>query len=366
MKIIAAVVSERGAPWHFEEVELADPACDEVIVRVVATGVCQTDVHGRDAYRTANFPCVFGHEGAGIVERIGTTVKKVRPGDPVIMVSPACGDCPSCNQRLPGYCIHSRKLKFSGLLRRGTTPFQWQGGPLYGAFFQQSSFATHSLATEANVVKVPADLPLDKLAAFPCGVNTGAGAVMNVLKPRAGQSFVVFGCGTVGLSGLMIAKLAGCNPIIAIDLHEPRLAFAREFGATHTINAAEGDVTAKIKTLTDGLGVDLAFEAAGDPRALRQAVDSLALLGTCCLAGSARPGTEVSLEMTHLQFGRTIRGCVQGDNMPDEFFPKLFALYRDGKLPIDKLITYYDWTDVNRATDDMVAGRTIKAVLRVS
>ena len=112
--------------------------------------------------------------------------------------------------------------------------------------------------------------------------------------------------------------------------------------------------------------MDLAFEAAGDPRALRQAVDSLALLGTCCLAGSARPGTEVSLEMTHLQFGRTIRGCVQGDNMPDEFFPKLFALYRDGKLPIDKLITYYDWTDVNRATDDMVAGRTIKAVLRVS
>jgi aryl-alcohol dehydrogenase len=366
MQITAAVIPERGARWQLEQVELADPGPDEVIVRVVATGICQTDVHGRDAYYNNPFPLVVGHEGVGFIDRVGSAVRKVRVGDPVLMHSPACGDCSSCNARLPGYCLHSRKIKFSGLLRNGNAPFRWQGKPLHGGFFQQSSFATHALATETNVVKVPVDLALDKLAAFPCGVNTGAGAVMNVLKPKAGQSFAVFGCGTVGLSGLMIAKLAGCNPIIAIDLHESRLHLAREFGATHTINAADGNATAKILEFTGGRGADCVFEAVGDPRALRQAVDSTAMLGTCCLAGSARPGVEASLEMNKVQFGRAIRGCVQGDNMPDEFFPKLFDLYRDGKLPIDKLITYYDWKDVNRAADDMVAGRTIKAVLRVA
>jgi aryl-alcohol dehydrogenase len=365
MQIRAAIVAEKGGVFQIETVELAEPAADEVIVRVVASGVCQTDVHGRDAYYGTPFPCVFGHEGAGVVERVGSAVRKVRPGDPVIMVSPGCGACGPCGAKLPGYCVHARRIKFSGLLRSGAAPLRRGSEAVHGAFFQQSSFATHSLALESNVVKVPAHLPLEQLAAFPCGVNTGAGAVMNVLRPRAGQSFVVFGAGSVGLAGLMAAKLAGCAPIVAVDLHAGRLALARELGATHAIDARSEDVVVRIKALTGGLGADHVLEAAGDPRAFRQAVDALALVGTCCLAGSARPGTEVTFEMFQIQNGRTVRGCIQGDSDPDAFFPRLFALFEAGKLPVDRLITYYDFADIDRAAADMVGGRTVKAVLRM-
>lgn len=365
MRITAAVVAEQGGRFELREVELAEPAADEVIVRVAATGVCQTDVHARDAYYGTPFPAVFGHEGAGVVERIGAGVRKVKPGDRVIMVSPGCGACENCDARLPGYCVHARRIKFSGLLRSGAAPMRWQGRPLAGAFFQQSSFATRALALESNVVHAPAELPFETLAAFPCGVNTGAGAVANVMKPRAGQSFALFGAGTVGLAGLAIAAIAGCAPIIAVDLHEARLALARGFGATHTVDASREDAVASIKAITGGRGVDHALEAAGDPRAFRQALDATALLGTVVLVGSARPGTEVGFEMFQIQNGRTVRGCIQGDSDPDAFFPYLFDLARTGRLPIERLVTTYPFAEIDTAIADMVTGRTVKAVLRM-
>jgi aryl-alcohol dehydrogenase len=365
VRIRAALAPERGARFRLETLELAEPAADELIVRVAATGVCQTDVHARDDYFGIPFPAVFGHEGAGVVERVGAAVRRVAAGDRVVMVSPACGTCDACARKLPGYCASARRIKFGGRLRDGRSPFHKEGSPVSGGFFQQSSFATHALATEGNVVKLPDDLPLEVAAAFACGVNTGAGAVLNALRPEAGSAFAVFGAGSVGLAGLMAARIAGCGTLIAVDLHESRLALARQLGASICINAAAQDAVARIKEVTEGRGVQYSLEAAGDPHALRQAVNVLAPLGVCCLVGSARAGVDAALEMPVLQHGRTVRGCIQGDAAPEEFFPRLFAHYREGRLPVDRLIRYYDFADINQALDDAVSGRTVKAVLRI-
>jgi aryl-alcohol dehydrogenase len=371
VQIRAALVPEKGAAFKLEALELADPAPDELIVRVAASGVCQTDLHARDDYFGMPFPCVFGHEGAGVVESVGNRVAGLAPGDRVVMVSPACGACEACRLELPGYCSSARGIKFGGRLRDGRAPFRYADArrgdaPVYGAFFQQSSFATHSLATQANVVKLPDDLPLEVAAAFACGVNTGAGAVLNVLRPRPGSSLAVFGVGAVGLAAVMAARIAGCTKILAVDLHENRLALAQELGATHAFNAAAEKPVEGIRRATGGAGVDCSLEAAGQPLALRQAVDCLAALGVCCLVGSARKGVEAALEMAQLQQGRTLRGCIQGDAPPGEFLPRLFQYHRAGRLPVERLISFYDLHDINRAVADAASGKVVKAVLRIA
>ncbi|HEV2432355.1 MAG TPA: NAD(P)-dependent alcohol dehydrogenase [Burkholderiales bacterium] len=354
MQVTAALVEGARDPFRLETLELADPGADELIVRVVASGICQTDVHGRDDYFGIPFPCVFGHEGAGVVEQTGSAVTKVRRGDRVVMVSPSCGSCAACRRGLPGYCAAARKIKFSGRLRDGREPFRRGSTSVFGAFFQQSSFATHALATEGNVVRLPDGLPLEVAAAFACGLNTGVGAVLNVLKPQPGSSVAVFGAGSVGLAAVMAARIAGCATIFAVDLHDNRLELARELGATHVSREKPPQL------------FDFTLEAAGSPQALRDAVDCLAPLGTCCLVGSARKGTEARLEMAQLQHGRTVRGCIQGDAPPDEFFPRLFEHWRAGKLPVEQLIAYYDLAEVNRAVADSLSGKTVKPVLRIS
>jgi aryl-alcohol dehydrogenase len=196
-------------------------------------------------------------------------------------------------------------------------------------------------------------------------VNTGAGAVMNVLKPRPGDSYVAFGTGTVGFAGLLAAKLAGCDPIIAVDLFDERLALAHSLGATHTVNAKDPKLVDVVRRLAGGRGAQFCLEAAGFPEALRAAVEVLAPRGTACLVGSARTGVEVSLEMRTLQRGRMVRGCVQGDSDVQSFLPRLIALYRDGKLPIERLVRHYPQAAINDAVADMLAGTTIKAVLQI-
>jgi aryl-alcohol dehydrogenase len=365
IEITAAVVHERGGPFHIERVELAGPEAGEVLVRVAASGICQTDVHARDGYFPIQYPAVYGHEGAGIVERTGPGVQKVKPGDCVIMAFPSCGTCVYCTNGKPAYCLEAFRLKQFGTRADGSTVMTLKGAPVFSCFFQQSSFATFALTTERNVVKVPEDVPLDLLAAFPCGINTGAGAVLNVLRPQPGDGFAVFGTGTVGLVGLMAARIAGCEPIIAVDLHPNRLALARSLGAAHTIDAARSDPVAEIRNLTGGLGVRASLEAAGSPQALRQALDCLQPLGTCCLVGSSRKGTEVKFDMNHLQHGCTVRGCIQGDSIPEQFIPHLIDLYRAGRLPVERLVTFYDFANINQAVADSIAGKTIKPVLRM-
>src|ERR1700744_394906 len=232
MQIKAAVVRERSAPFAIETVELCEPRPDEVIVRVVASGMCQTDLHGRDGYYDGSpYPAVYGHEGAGVIHAVGSAVRTLSPGDHVVMSYPWCGTCANCAQDRRSYCVHGRALKSKGTRADGSTLLAKDGAPVYSAFFQQSSFGTFALTQERYTVKVRDDAPLELLGPLACSGQTGAGAGFNALKPNAGESIAVFGVGAVGLSALLAAKILGCAPIVAVDIHAPRLALARELGA---------------------------------------------------------------------------------------------------------------------------------------
>lgn len=365
MKITAAVVHERSGPFTIEELDLCDPRSDELLVEVVASGMCATDLHGRDAYYPTKFPKVFGHEGAGIVRAVGGAVTKFKPGDHVLMAYPWCGECPNCKAHRQSYCLHAFDLKMNGTRADGSILHSKKGKPVYSAFFQQSSFGNFTIANERFAVKVRNEAPIEHVCALACGGQTGAGAVLNVMKPRSGDSFVVFGIGTVGLSGLMAAKISGCDPIIAVDVHEHRLKLARELGATHTINhSGSNDVVAEIKNVT-GIGSRYTLETSALPAVFREAVESLMPAGMCVLLGSARKGTEVTLEMPFVQNGREVRGVIQGDSVPQEFIPVLVDHILAGRFPVDRLITFYPLADINHAAAESASGKTIKPVLRM-
>ena len=365
MKITAAVVHERSGPFTVEQLELCDPRADELLVEVVASGMCATDLHGRDAYYPTKFPKVFGHEGAGIVRAVGKDVTGFKPGDHVVMAYPWCGACPNCQTQRQSYCLHAFDLKMNGTRADGSTLHSKDGKPVYSAFFQQSSFGTFTIANERFAVKVHNDAPIEHVCALACGGQTGAGAVLNVMRPRPGQSFAVFGVGSVGLSALMAAKIAGCDPIIAIDVHGHRLALARELGATYIIDHSNRtDVVGDIRKIT-GLGARYTVETSALPSVFREAVDCLMPAGTCVLLGSARKGTEVSFETPFLQNGRTVRGVIQGDSVPKEFIPLLVTHIMTGHFPIDRLITFYPLAEINRAAAESSAGKAIKPVLRM-
>ena len=365
MKIKAAVVRERSGEFQIEQLDLCDPRADELLVEVVASGMCATDLHGRDAYYPTQFPKVFGHEGAGIVRGVGKAVTRFKPGDHVVMSYPWCGECPNCRTQRQSYCLHSFDLKMNGTRADGSTLHSKDGKPVYSAFFQQSSFGNFTISNERFAVKVRNDAPLETLGPLACGGQTGAGAVLNVMKPKPGDSFAVFGVGAVGLSGLMAAKIADCDPIIAVDVHEHRLTLAREFGATHTINhSGRTDIVAEIRKLT-GLGVRFSLETSAQPVVFREAVEALMPAGTCVLLGSARKGTEVTFETPFLQNGRTVRGVIQGDSVPQEFIPQLADYIVADKFPLQRMITFYDLADINRAAAESSAGKTIKPVLRM-
>jgi aryl-alcohol dehydrogenase len=365
MRIKAAVVSEKSGPFIIDTLELCAPRPDELIVRVVATGMCQTDLHGRDGYYAERYPSVYGHEGAGVVHAVGGAVRSFTPGDHVVMSYPWCGTCANCQERRRTYCLHGLDLKMNGTRMDGTTLLSKNGARVYSAFFQQSSFGTFALTQERYAVKVRNDAPLELLGPLACSGQTGAGAVLNVMKPKPGESFAVFGVGAVGLSALMAAKIAGCNPIIAVDIHDRRLALAGELGATDTLNHVDcSDVVGEIRKITAG-GVRYSLETSALPAVFREAIESLMPAGTCVLLGSARQGTEVSFDMKFLQEGRVVRGVVQGDSVPQEFIPELVDLIMDNKFPIEKIIKFYDFADINRAAEESLAGIAIKPVLRM-
>src|SRR5580692_2963359 len=365
MQIKAAVVRERSGPFVIDTLELCPPRADEVMVRVVASGMCQTDLHGRDGYFVSPYPAVYGHEGAGVVHAIGSAVRSLVAGDHVVMSYPWCGTCANCRQHRLNYCLNSRALKSNGTRADGSTLLSRNGTPVYSAYFQQSSFGTFAITQQRYTIKVRKDAPLELLGPLACSGQTGAGAVLNVMKPKPRDSFAVFGAGAVGLSGLMAAKISNCNPIIAVDIHDHRLALARELGATHVINhKACSDVVGEICTITCG-GARYSLETTAVPAVFREAIECLMPAGTCVLLGSARRGSEVSFEMPFLQQGRMVRGVVQGDSVPQEFIPKLVDLIMAKKFPIERMIKFYDFADINLAAQESSAGIAIKPVLRM-
>ena len=363
MEMQGAVIYEPSGKFKIEKLSIDDPRDTEVLVRITATGICHTDLAGRDQHIPVPLPSVFGHEGAGVVEKVGPRVTKVKPGDHVALSWTCCGACPSCKSGNDPYCESFLPLNFGGARPDGTTTLKKGDQVVHGNFFGQSSFAELALADERNVVKVPEDIPLEILGPLGCGIQTGAGAVMNSLRPKPGSSIAVFGIGPVGISAVLAALVCGCTTVIAVDIQQERLDKALQLGATHIINGSETNPVEAILDISGG-GPQFSLECVGNPAVLRQAVDCLPLLGVCGLLGVVPPGTEVVLDMDKIMNGRTVRGIIEGDAIPDLFIPRLIELYRQGRFPFDKMITFYPFSDIEKAVADMEKGRVIKPVLR--
>jgi aryl-alcohol dehydrogenase len=363
MKIKAAVVREKGGPFLIEEIELDEPRPNEVLVRIVSSGLCHTDLVARMQYLPIPLPGVFGHEGAGVVEKVGSQVTKVKPGDHVATSFLSCGTCTACKKGKLCWCSEFRRLNFGGRRADGSTTMKKDGQTVYGSFFGQSTFATYALVTERNVVKVPSDVPIEILSPLGCGIQTGAGGVINTLQAKPGSSIAVFGIGSVGLSAIMAAAVSGCTKIIGIDVVEERLKLAKEFGATDIINSSKTNPVEQIQKLPGG-GIEYTLECTGIPKVFRQAVDSLMMGGTCGLIGVAPVGVEANLEMQTILDGRTIKGVVEGDCISDIFIPQLIELYKQGRFPFDRLLKFYSLEQINEAAEDSEKGKTLKAVLK--
>ncbi|WP_332632671.1 NAD(P)-dependent alcohol dehydrogenase [Halalkalibacter flavus] len=357
----AAVTLAKGEPFHLTDIQIGAPKSGEVLVKIAGTGICHTDLVVRDAQFPVTFPIVLGHEGSGIVEKVGQGVTSVQPGDHVVLTFSSCGTCKNCQNGQSYACVNFFHLNFGGNMSDGTKRLS-VGDTDISSFFGQSSFSHYAIASERNIVKVSKDVPIEILGPLGCGIQTGCGAVINKLKAEPGSSMVVFGCGSVGLSAIMAGKVVGCTTIIAVDIHDSRLKLAEELGATHTINSSESDSLVEIQKITN-LGVNYSLETSGRPEVLRQAVDCLASLGTCAVIGVPPIGTEVSLDIKTIRQERTITGVVEGSSQPQVFIPQMIELYKQGKLPFDKLISFYKLEEINQATEDAKNGTAIKPVI---
>jgi aryl-alcohol dehydrogenase len=366
MKIKAAVAYEKGAPFLIKEVDLAEPEENEVLTKIVGCGVCHTDEAVRQQELPVPFPLVLGHEGAGIVEKTGRNVTHVQPGDTVIFSPYSCGECEFCLSGHPAECIKMIEGNFSGTYINGTRRLKDENGIELGAFFSQSAFASYAITNKRNTIKIDADgLDIALLGPLSCGIQTGAGSVLNVLKPKAGSSMAIFGCGGVGLSAAMAAKIAGCTTIIGIDAVQGRLDLAKELGCTHVINGnITPDITAEILKITVS-GVHNSIDTTGVPALIDSAISSLRKMGACALAATMG-AREYSIQLGFKVQGKaaTIVGIQEGDSNYQIFLPQLVEFYRAGLFPFDKMIRFYTLHEIEQAFEDSLSGKTIKPVIR--
>ena len=366
MKVQAAISRTPHAPLVIETIELEPPRADEILVKVVATGVCHTDLAVRDGMLPTPLPVVLGHEGAGIVEAVGSAIIKVRPGDHVVMTFNSCGVCPSCREHAISYCHEFFPRNFFAARADGSSGLSQNGERINGNFFGQSSFATYALCHDVNVVKVPTDVALELLGPLACGIQTGAGAVLNAINLRPGKSFSVFGAGSAGLSAVMAAQIAGATTIVAVDTNDERLSLATELGATHVINPRTASAAEEIIKIT-GYGINYALDTTGIAAVIRNAVDSLAPRGVCGILGASGPDAQITLNETHfMSGGRRLIGIVEGESNPDTFIPTLIDLYKQGRFPFDRLVKFYAFSDINQAIRDSESGVAIKSILRMT
>ena len=363
----AAVVRNKGGPFALEPVRIEEVRRDEVMVRIVATGMCHTDMVARDQVYPVPQPIVLGHEGAGVVTAVGVDVEKVVPGDHVVLTFLSCGHCRACLEGAPASCENFNELNFSGHRHDGSHVLSdAAGNTLNDRFFGQSSFAAYAIANVRNVVKVRNDAPLELLGPLGCGIQTGAGAVINALRVCAGASFAAFGGGAVGLSAVMAAVVTGATTIFAVDVVPSRLELAKTLGATHVINSREQDPVEAIRKVTR-TGVDLSLDSTGRPEVTRSAVDALRPRGLCGVIGAYKPGANLAIDANDLmQSCKRIRGIVEGDSVPDIFIPHLVDLFMQGRFPFDRLVKFYDFNEINTAAADSEKGGTIKPIVRIN
>ncbi len=353
--IQAAVLRKAGGPFTIETAAIDDLRDDEILVENVATGICHTDIMVCDRHPDDNKAVILGHEGAGVVIETGKKVNKVHPGDHVLLSFQYCGECEQCRSGRPWKCRYMGDLNFGYQRRDGSNAYLNSG--VYGHFFGQSSFATHSLVTENNCIKVSSDLSLETICPLGCGIQTGAGTVMNLMKVPKGASIAVFGTGAVGIAAIMAGRIVGAAAIIGIDIHQPRLELARELGATHGINSRQDDVTKTIASIT-GKGVDFALDLTGNETVSKLAISVLNPGGT--FADIAHPR-----EITDLPDGKKGVLVTMGSAIPQEFLPKLIGYYQAGDFPFDRLEKFYQFREINQTIADSRSGVTIKPILRM-
>jgi S-(hydroxymethyl)glutathione dehydrogenase/alcohol dehydrogenase len=368
MKVRAAVLEEFGRPLVVQELELAEPKAGEVLVRLVACGVCHTDLYTASGADPSGYaPTVLGHEGAGVVERVGDGVTSLVPGDHVVtLFSPQCRECIHCVSAKTNLCLAIRDMQGKGYLPDGTTRLSRDGAPIRH-FMGTSTFAEYTVMPEIALAKIASEAPLDRACLFACGLSTGIGAALNTARVEAGSTCVVFGTGMVGLGAIVGCRLAGAARIIAVDLAESRLAFARQQGAGETLIGGDG-VVERILELTGGFGADYTFEATGNPVVMRQAVESARMgWGLCTIAGVAGKGETLEVVPRYLITGRRVAGSSFGGCKGRDDVPKLVDRYLAGEIDVDAFISHnLTLDDVNRGFELMAAGDGIRSVIRFS
>ncbi len=362
----AAVCREPNGKLKIEDVKLAEPEVNEVLVKLVASGVCHSDLHFMKGEMYCAMPMVAGHEGGGIVEKVGPGVTTLKPGDHVVMmVSFSCGKCRFCVEGRPTMCVENMAVMAGGVLPISCGMRLSAGDEALHHLFGLACFAEYTVVHERSCVKVRDDAPLDKVCLLGCGVATGIGAAINTAGVRPGESVAIWGTGGVGLSAVMGARLAGAGKIIAIASNDKKLAMAKEFGADITVNYKKDEPVGKVMEVTGG-GADYAIETAGKAEVIEQAYASIHGGGKCVVAGMAAIGTAVSIQSYEFLLGKAITGTVQGDIKAQVDIPRYIDMFMDGKLPFDKLISKtYSLDQVNEAFEALEKGEVIRSVIKI-
>lgn len=357
---LAAVLRSGDGQFDVETVTIDAPAPNQLLVRVVAAGMCRTDSVAR---AIGNFPIILGHEGAGVVEAVGSAVTNCRPGDHVVLTFASCGLCVACRGARPYHCIAFELLNFGGRGPDLRVSAHLAGGEdVANRWFGQSSFAGYALVNEQNAVKIPEDVELELAGPLGCGIMTGAGSVINVMKLRPGASVAVFGAGAVGLAAVMAAKLSGAGEIVAVDIHENRRAFALELGADRVVDpAAGGDLATMV--VGDSGAFDFSLDTTSRGEVMAAATEVIGRPGLAVLVGA---GFEpLTLAPTSLA-GKSIAYAYMGHSNPQVFIPRLISFWRRGQFPFHRLVTTFPFADINQAEAASAAGSAIKPILLIN
>lgn len=366
MKIAAAVAHDFNQPLKVEEAELDQPKIDEVMVKLVATGMCHADIIATQ-FQMTPLPAVLGHEGAGIIEQVGTGVTNLKVGDHVILTVASCGECDQCLAGHPAECRRVNELNFGGYYQDGTKRLH-QGDQELGNYFGQSSFATHAIVNKRSAIKVDPDLDLKWYGPLGCGLNTGASAILNVFQPDIGDSVAVFGTGAVGLAAIMAAKMRNVQQIIAVDIHDNRLELAKSLGATTVVNSRDlksaDEIAEAVKQVTNGYGVKYTLDTTAVSMVSLAAVKSLDIMGTAGLVGATQ---ELKMNFTAdmLADNRRLMAITQGDSIPQLFLPQLIEAHKKGQFPFEKLVKFYSLADINQAMAESLDGSVIKPIIMI-
>ncbi len=374
MKTQAAVLRTIGlerpytlsVPLSIEEVELDEPGPGEVLVQLVATGLCHSDLSTMNGTRPRPVPMVLGHEAAGIVREVGPGVQTVVPDDHVVMsLVPACGRCVPCQTGRPMLCEPGIRANNAGTLMGGVHRFHGEGGEAMYHHLGVSAFSKYTVVSEGSLTPIDRSIPLEEAAVFGCAVLTGIGAVVNTARCEPGASVAVFGLGGVGLSAIMGANLAGCYPIVAVDMLEPKLELARQLGASHAVQAGQPDTLEQIRAITRG-GADYTFEAVGSANVLGQAYAAARRGGTTVSIGLAHPSQKLEIPAIGLVAEeRTLKGSYGGSSVPRRDLPRYLALYQAGRLPVNRLISgYLNLAEINSGFETLANGAAVRQIVR--